>query len=194
MIKQSNTSVKTIDLPPILIKVGKRAFIEKLVNNGEVYFGASSFYRGDKTQDGVINPEYQKNLGKFLLNMEDEDAGTFDPLESVSSIEYPKNMNENFNVYFNESHSHILSLYGFALELPLDFKISGKMKNFGYDTFAIFDSKKFLSNLNDSLNNVSLHNYDTKFKKPEYGYIKYYDLLPGKNVYNLTQFHKKKSA
>ncbi|WON94776.1 hypothetical protein [Sphingobacterium sp. UGAL515B_05] len=173
--------IKTIDLPPILIKVGREEHLRDLVNNGKILFGSSRFYRG---QD---KPDYKTTLERVIYNQIDENLSTFDPLESASSIEYT---NEGPIVNFSESHSHILSLYGFAPKVDFNFKISDKMREFGYKFFTIFDSKFFLEKLNLALGEINLTNV---VSQPEYGYVKYYDLKPGENISNLTQFHKKKS-
>lgn len=178
--EEKNT--KNIDLPPIFIKVGKKENLERLVENGEIYFGAAEFYRGDE------KPNYLQILANLLYNKGDQKLATFDPLESASSIIYPSNPDENVNVKFHQKHSHILSLYGFAKLVDIDFKISDNMKNFGYDSFTIFDSKFFLLELDKALQGIYIPEDKAQ---PEYGYVKYYDLTPGENIYELTQFHKK---
>jgi len=176
---------ETIKCPPILIKVGSKEKLEKMVNKGQIYFGSLSDYRGEEQAD------YLQKLAIAVSNSEQRfknfDFFRLDPLESIESITYSNNLSEDFTLKYNEKHTHAFSVFGFAEKVDFDFKISEYMRQFG-NYFILIKSRPFLEQLYPVLLNKNMSlNY-----LPEYGYVKYYDIVPGKNLSNLTQFHKKR--
>lgn len=175
---------KTIPLPPILIKVGSKENLEKIINNGEIYFGSMSGYRNE---DSV---EYKHKLWIMLNNHEShfKNYNFFreDPLESVESIIYPSDLKDIYTCKYHQKHTHVFSAFGFGEKVSLDFEISEFMRQFG-DYFIIINSRSFLEKIYPILikENISKNS-------PEYGFVKYFDVIPGGNLNNLTHFHKKK--
>lgn len=171
----------SIPLPPILFKIGPKKWLENLINKGDVYFGEFKTYRDDNS------PDYQERLLHSVYGRENyrPELNFYrnDPLECAASIAFSDD--NQISVKYHQKHTHALSLFGFSHQLPLDFKISKQMKNFG-DHFAIFNSRVFLKALVPKLEKVYLGEF------PDFGYVEYYEITPSRSIEGLTPFHKKK--
>lgn len=163
---------KTVPLPPVLIKIGKREHIERFVNEGIMRFGTYAEYRKQEefekkaTSDTVRKDELEglekQFKGELKLNIRDR------------IISFP---DSTLN-FFQNKYSHLFCMFGFAHKLPIDFKMDKRMQKFG-DTAVIFNSKVFLTQIGNLLSNT---NFDMD-------YVKYYpeDIFP----YNLGPYSKR---
>lgn len=171
---------KEIPLPAICFKIGKKEFLKKLITDGQVYFSPIKYFRADESSD------YSKKLNISLLNLESRfpqyDFYREDPLESISSIEFTNALEGK--VSFLEVHSHAFCFYGLKPYLDLNYKIDNRLSSFG-NHFAFFDPKILIEKLEEKLISLGLH--DSKYNS-----VKHYEIIPGKNIKGLTQFHKKK--
>lgn len=171
----------TLPLPPVLIKVGSKEKVESIIEHGIVSFGTFDYYRNESS------PDYKLKLNASLQNMESEygesEFYTNDPLEGLQAIQYDGKGSPKLT--FNNNYSHVLSMFGFAFDVPMDFSINNKMSEFG-NYFAIFDTKIFIKNIFPILYKESF------FPKPLYDYVTFYEIQNRVNIMALTQFHKKR--
>ncbi len=145
--------IRSVPLPPILIKVGKKQHIEQFVNEGIIKFGTYADYRKTEDHDIIVGrSDSLEGLGQRF-------DGTVTLTIGERSIEVP---NGKLNIFQNQ-YSHLFCMYGFARTLPFGFKIDGRMQCFG-DTAVIFNSKAFLMRMTEVFSMIDF----------EMDYVKYY--------------------
>lgn len=159
-MKKDNKSDKTVAVPPFLIKVGKKDHLLSLQNEGQIYFGTFSGYRGmDKKE---IRKLLRCHLNQEPGNHIKYDSYRTDPREGLKfrieanvsvKVTTPPFQNISFNdpkgsinVYQNR-YTHLLCLYHIPRYLNENFKIDMEMTQFGEYALIITQPKIFLERL-----------------------------------------------
>lgn len=154
---------RTVPLPPVLIKVGKKDHIESLYENGDVFFRTFKDFREmENVQTSQDNPIALRNDEFEGLERSLSGRITFSPSHD-KSLKFQVD-DAKINIYQNK-YSHLYCLYGFSHDIKRGFKIDQRMSLFG-DTAVIFNSKIFLTELANTLSD-----YKVDF---DMDYVKYY--------------------
>ncbi|MFD2741947.1 MULTISPECIES: hypothetical protein [Sphingobacterium] len=169
-----------ITLPPIFMKVSSKERLESF-RNGDIFFSDFKTFRDDK------NPNYIDKLAASVYGLEAKrpnyDYYRNDPLEGVKSIHFGENY--EVKVTYRDDFAKVLCLFGFSHNWAPNSKISEEMSEFGTH-FLIFNSRSFLTNLFPEVQKYSLG------PSPVFDYVEFYDIVPNKNIDNLSQLHKKR--
>ncbi|MGF7026012.1 hypothetical protein [Sphingobacterium sp. G1-14] len=171
---------KTIKVPPILIKIGRKEDLVKLQQLGQVYFGT---FEGYRTQE---KEEFQRMLNSFLnkedIDLDQTDFYRRDPLEGLErrfsgsgSIRFKSKDQKDITInipemklnLFQNKYSHLYCLYAIPNVIDDTYKIDSKMLKFGESALIITKPLEFLERLIGKIES----NYDMD-------HVSYYDNCP----------------
>lgn len=168
----------TFNLPPLLIKIGKKEHLLRLKELGEVFFGTYEGYR--KQEEVEINSIKEKINNNEEITEECFDLIKRDHLEglekrlhglitikssNISDLLNVKDISATFNLFQND-YSHLYCMFGFAKTIDKNFKFDDRLSKFG-DYALIFNSKVFLTALAQTLKKDYGFNYVSYYNQNE---------------------------
>lgn len=155
---------KSIELPPILIKVGNEKDLIKLQKHGQIYFGSFSNYRKQEKEEFSLM--LQSLITNKPINTDDIDCYRRDELEGLEyrikgkmTIKFPhdklkhiklEDPDGKINIYQNQ-YEHLYCLYAIPSLLDSDFQIDERMLKFGNHALIIHNPKIFLERIIEKL-------------------------------------------
>ncbi|WP_286709613.1 MULTISPECIES: hypothetical protein [Sphingobacterium] len=171
---------KTIKVPPILIKIGRKEDLVKLQQLGQVYFGTFEGYRTQEKEDiDLDQTDFYRRDSLEGLERRFSGSGSI-RFKSKDQKDVTINIPEMKLNLFQNKYSHLYCLYAIPNVIDDTYKIDSKMLKFGESALIITKPLEFLERLIGKIES----NYDMD-------HVSYYDNCPMVNgKYEIFQKQK----